>query len=1049
MGWSRGAELPTTRPRRAISSPPRRTSLFSPTASNRRKARKLILSSLFLVLIYAIYKSTFTPPLPNPISPQWGGDQASVLLDRRDNEDCDTFPWRAECGTTGSDSFSGLEYQLEGGHLFYPAASPSSTPNTKLKSPTPAGQPHPIHLLMSQAQQSWRKKLSRQSKSLPEAITEYTRRYNRPPPLHFPAWYAFATRHKFRLIDEFDSLHARIEPYYALPSTLLRARSERLQNDKELWLWKNTFTIEIRKAKDKGKGNRMKVRGPMSKGVNERPEQAMELLRGIVGALPEMNITFTGHDTPFIALSGEIRQKMIEAAAAGKCKEFFSSLRAPQPPPTITLITIDLDESLYESNLDDWAKDGWAMMCSPSSPLRNAPKFEERKNDWIEPRASFIEDHVKAMDLYQYDIPIGDDPPWEKKTLNQVIWRGSTTGANLDNPHMRKWSQRPRLCSLHSTPGKLTVPISSNDTSATLGPMKETTFLAKALGNAYFDFKFYGEPVECHDPAACDEFRKKFTWAEWQYQEDQNMFKLLASRLMVLKSTIFPEWYSDHIQPWVHYVPVSTDYSDLWSIMAFFRGDRHGVGAHDDLAKHIALAGKDWAEKSWRMVDMQVYLFRLLIERSNGGRLFGRGRTIRTPRFGLLRSLSSSSTRQSIGRGRVMERIEARVTSELGEVARDLRSQLSLALSTLPNTLALDNTVRSRHYDTFQPGSYPTQSAFLNSPQTFPSHLPASSSVPSTSSRFPNHSQDESDFNNGHGPLPTEVEETGDVLPAYSPRPAVVGLTEPTRQHAYLSRSSKLRLEVTAAGEAHILLQQPLEGDGKSWLEGQLRVTLPQPESITHIKIRLKGVIRTMVMRVHGSGRHPVSEDVLIWEDGSTLWTPLDEEQARLQGTFVFPFRLHLPARVNLTSPPRRVRLPPSFVLSADLPNGAKGTEWASCRCEWLGFSFVGALAKSLSFDFKIFHKSDAGSKGLVERVAGGGNDAELSWPIDILPSSGEVSQPAPIPIVQPIAMSTSGANNPGDAPPPGIDIPSSPQDPSLSLGLPPSYFAVASRSGF
>lgn len=64
----------------------------------------------------------------------------------------------------------------------------------------------------------------------------------------------------------------------------------------------------------------------------------------------------------------------------------------------------------------------------------------------------------------------------------------------------------------------------------------------------------------------------------------------------------------------ISYVPVATDYADLWSIMAFFRGDRHGVGAHDTLAKSIADAGKQWAETNWRMVDMQVYFLRLLIE---------------------------------------------------------------------------------------------------------------------------------------------------------------------------------------------------------------------------------------------------------------------------------------------------------------------------------------------------------------------------------------------------------------------------------------------------
>lgn len=48
--------------------------------------------------------------------------------------------------------------------------------------------------------------------------------------------------------------------------------------------------------------------------------------------------------------------------------------------------------------------------------------------------------------LEQYEVAVGPDPPWGRKRLDKVIWRGSTTGSDLAIPHMRKWSQRPRLC---------------------------------------------------------------------------------------------------------------------------------------------------------------------------------------------------------------------------------------------------------------------------------------------------------------------------------------------------------------------------------------------------------------------------------------------------------------------------------------------------------------------------------------------------------------------------------------------------------------------------
>lgn len=82
----------------------------------------------------------------------------------------------------------------------------------------------------------------------------------------------------------------------------------------------------------------------------------------------------------------------------------------------------------------------------------------------------------------------------------------------------------------------------------------------------------------------------------------------------MLKSTVFPEWYSERVQPWLHYVPVKVDYSDLYDILTFFEGDATGRGAHLDLAEHIALSGAAWAEEHWRREDMAAYMLRVFLE---------------------------------------------------------------------------------------------------------------------------------------------------------------------------------------------------------------------------------------------------------------------------------------------------------------------------------------------------------------------------------------------------------------------------------------------------
>ncbi|KAL8292346.1 hypothetical protein RQP46_001812 [Phenoliferia psychrophenolica] len=451
-----------------------------------------------------------------------------------------------------------------------------------------------------------------------------------------------------------------------------------------------------------------------------------------------------------------------------------------------------------------------------------------------------------------------------------------------------------------------------------------------------------------------------------------------------------------------------------------------------------------------------------------------------------------------------MERLEARLTQELGTAFTDLRSQLSVALSSIPGS-PLDTATRSRHYDLPAPGSFPTPSNFPRPPPSF-----APRSVPAPGARFgPRHggseSDDEDDQNAATRPTGVEEHDTSappprdDELPAYTPRAVPAPTADEVRRiHAYESRSGKLRLQCTAAGQAHILLLQPLEGDGKVWLEGELKLSLPQPESITHIKIRLKGLVRTMVMRIHGSGRHPVTEDVLIWEDAATLWTaPVDEEQARLQGQkihhpvkrglfagkrawFEVVLLLPTPARFSRCSsvefaikivssdPGVTSTFPPGCVtvcliqrcfVSAQGLSGTHDIQVAQTRTlvdgpeegTWVqnlsdrGLILAPPQTHNIASSFRAPNLVVQFLLSVRVAVPGGGNDAELSWPIEILPSTG---LPRPIPTVQPICMGPpSGSSSSSNPPPPDIDLPSSPADPSLRLGLPPSYFAVAANS--
>ncbi|GAA5978770.1 hypothetical protein JCM5350_004816 [Sporobolomyces pararoseus] len=201
----------------------------------------------------------------------------------------------------------------------------------------------------------------------------------------------------------------------------------------------------------------------------------------------------------------------------------------------------------------------------------------------------------------------------------------------------------------------------------------------------------------------------------------------------------------------------------------------------------------------------------------------------------------------------------------------------------------------------------------------------------------------------GHSPSLPLTRNDDDSLPSYSRTapisPNLISTLPPKRFHLLTSRSSKLSLSIPARGSQHVILIQELP-DSSTLLSGTLTLNLPNPpgESISHLKIRLKGIVRTLVMKSHASGRHPVSDELTFLQDSKTLYNCDDPETSflpgrnesvdptKLVGIFKFPFELKVPSRIthySITSLPGNtinqkpiplstpIRPPPSFMLDS------------------------------------------------------------------------------------------------------------------------------------
>ncbi|KAI0449116.1 hypothetical protein F5B21DRAFT_495310 [Xylaria acuta] len=75
------------------------------------------------------------------------------------------------------------------------------------------------------------------------------------------------------------------------------------------------------------------------------------------------------------------------------------------------------------------------------------------------------------------------------------------------------------------------------------------------------------------------------------------------------RAALFRTWWEERVHPWAHYVPLDVRLEDLWGALRYF-GGAEGAGH----AEEIAVAGQQWAQKALRREDMQVYMFRLLLE---------------------------------------------------------------------------------------------------------------------------------------------------------------------------------------------------------------------------------------------------------------------------------------------------------------------------------------------------------------------------------------------------------------------------------------------------
>ncbi|KAF2728319.1 hypothetical protein EJ04DRAFT_477529 [Polyplosphaeria fusca] len=267
-------------------------------------------------------------------------------------------------------------------------------------------------------------------------------------------------------------------------------------------------------------------------------------------------------------------------------------------------------------------------------------------------KLSVNNDILMPAPMYWTDDPFysgGEDThgdEWGKKQ-GQVMWRGTASGGRNSRDNWKAFHRHRFVSMVNGTAVRLAEQDEGQGPNFDLHAYKDYHLTATKymdLGTWLNDAVDVGFTfLECWPPtknAQCPYTDPYFQVKEKIKMQDQYAYKFLPdidgnsysgryrgflrSTSLPIKATVYSEWHDSRLVPWLHFVPMHNSFVDIYGILDYFIGSSVPVissqgewiieGAHDDQAKKIALAGKEWADKVLRKEDMLIYVMRLLME---------------------------------------------------------------------------------------------------------------------------------------------------------------------------------------------------------------------------------------------------------------------------------------------------------------------------------------------------------------------------------------------------------------------------------------------------
>ena len=529
-------------------------------------------------------------------------------------------------------------------------------------SPTPLDKHiHPVPKLIYTARADFEKTAASQSRTLPQAVREYKRRYKINPPPNFDKWFEFAKENSVQIIDEYDSIYHMLLPFWGLAPPVLRARTkEVLSSDDFLMgiLIRNGQVVSVKR------------------GESWQQEAIPGMLQGFVQHLPNMDIAINLHDEARVVLPHDdlarfVQRAKTETIPRAQMNNFPENLWSDAPEE---LRGSEIQASISSLFNDFRRQFTWTtsrLSCPPDTPARSlnfdgksspdqlsayvvgelgfmynrtaytdvclAPSLADTFGFFNRPNAFHITHELipifspsKVSSFQDILFPnpwnwadrvwynVSADLDWDQKT-EKVYWRGTTSSGFSRNGTWHK-QHRQRFVEKVNKPGIVSKIMTRKKRKSAWHVQEVQQRDYSYLFDVHFSLIYQCSDEDCKKQEEYFGVMPKDDYDQnWRFKYlldiDGNAFSgrfhtFLRSKSLTFKLTMFREWHDEWIKPWVHYVP--------WTI----RGEEHLeslrylVEEEDgrDLSRQIVSDSSAWAGKVLRRVDMEAWFFRLLLE---------------------------------------------------------------------------------------------------------------------------------------------------------------------------------------------------------------------------------------------------------------------------------------------------------------------------------------------------------------------------------------------------------------------------------------------------